>query len=531
MAQTQQQRQEIEQFVVIAQQMRDIEGRIFAAGMPVAALMEKVGGLISCRVQALYPYSQRRRVGILVGPGHNGGDALVVARELHFQGYEVLLYRPLSKLKELTSQHAQYADSLGIASFDSIDSLQECDLLIDGLFGFGMERSLTDPIATAIDRLNQWTQTVLSIDLPSGLHTDTGEVLGTAVRATRTFCLGLWKQGLLQDQALDYVGRTELIDFGIPLVDVQAVLGDTPRIRRMTRSSAIATLPLPRPPVTHKYKQGHLLLICGSRRYAGGAILTALGARSSGVGMLSIAVPESIKLLLNAQLPEALVMGCPETENGAIAQLNLPEGTDLSSFQAIACGPGLTPEAMPILHPVLDSDCPLILDADALNILAKLGTIPTLSQRQAPIVLTPHAGEFKRLFPDAADPMKDRVSAARSAAQMSGAVVLLKGARTAIANSSGSVWINPESTPALARGGSGDVLTGLIGGLVAQATSQHLPLAEIVATAAWWHSQAGILAAEERTELGVDAFTLSEYLMPALQAADAEVNFLCLREI
>ncbi|MBW4638015.1 MAG: NAD(P)H-hydrate dehydratase [Gloeocapsa sp. UFS-A4-WI-NPMV-4B04] len=495
--------------------MRDVEARIFAAGMPVAALMEKVGGLIARRVQSLYPNSQTQCVGILVGPGHNGGDALIVARELHFQGYQVVVYCPFSKLKELTSQHAQYAQSLGIEWFDSFDALQECDLLIDGLFGFGLERLITDPVATAINQINQWTKPIVSIDLPSGLHTNTGEVMGTAIRATRTFCLGLWKLGLLQDQALDYVGTAELIDFDIRLADMQAVLGDSPRIQRIARASV--AIPLPRPPVTHKYKQGHLLLICGSRRYAGGAILTGLGARASGVGMLSIAVPESLKPLLVAQMPEALIVGCPETQNGAIAQLQLPEGTDLNSFDGIACGPGLTLEAMAILAEVLASDRPLVLDADGLNILAQLGTIPTLSKRQAATILTPHTGEFKRLFPEAGDPMKDRVSAVRSAAESSGAVVLLKGARTAIANSSGSVWINPESTPALARGGSGDVLTGLLGGLIAQASLHHTSLEATVATAAWWHSQAGILAALERTELGVDAFTLTQYLIPVLR--------------
>ena len=508
--------EEIEQVVVDTQQMHDIEGRLFAAGMPVAALMEKVGGLIARRVQALYPL-RTQRVGILVGPGHNGGDALVVARELHFQGYEVFVYSPFSKLKELTSQHAQYAESLGIPSFDSISALPACDLLIDGMFGLGLERSLTDPAAAAIDHLNQSSIPVLSIDLPSGLHTDTGEVLGTAIRATRTFCLGLWKLAFLQDQALEYVGTAELIDFDIPLVDVQAVLG-TPKIRRITRSAAIATLPLPRPAVTHKYKEGHLLLICGSHRYSGGAILSALGARASGVGMLSVAVPESIKLLLGSHLPEALIVGCPETESGAIAELQLPDGTDLSSFNAIACGPGLTRDAAPIVQQVLDSDRPLILDADGLNVLSQMDTISTLSKRQALTVLTPHAGEFKRLFPDTPDPMKDRVSAVREAARKSGAVVLLKGSRTAIASPAGDLWLNPESTPALARGGSGDVLTGLMGGLLAEAASRHLPLEAMVASAAWWHSQAGIMAAQERTELGVDAFTLTQYLMPVLRS-------------
>lgn len=504
--------EQVSQVVVTARQMRDIEERIFAAGMPVAALMEKVAGLIAIRIQQV----RGSRVGILVGPGHNGGDALVVARELHFRGYEVWIYSPFTKLKELTSQHLQYAQSLGIPYYQEVEQLPDCDFLIDGLFGFGLERPIIDAIALAINRLNQWHKPILSIDVPSGIHTDTGEVLGTAIRATHTFCLGLWKLAFLQDQALEYIGKAELIDFDIPLADVQAVLGDAPRIKRITPATAQSTLPLPRPPVTHKYKQGHLLLICGSRRYAGGAILTALGARASGVGMLSIAVPESMKPLLVSHLPEALIIGCPETETGAIAHLQLPENTDLNSFSAIACGPGLTLDATPIVQEVISGESSLVLDADGLNILAYMGTIPTLQKRQAPTVLTPHTGEFQRLFPDIADPKHDRVKAVTAGAAQSGAIVLLKGARTAIANSQGAIWINPESTPALARGGSGDVLTGLIGGLLAQAATKEIPVEDIVATAAWWHSQAGILAAQERTELGVDAFTLTQFLMKVI---------------
>ncbi|WP_315786800.1 NAD(P)H-hydrate dehydratase [Fischerella sp. JS2] len=542
-----QQRIQISQVVVTAQQMREIEARIFAAGMPVAALMEKVAGLIARRIQVLYLSEDAEtenfsvsvrphKVGILVGPGHNGGDALVVARELHFREYSVYIYSPFGKLKELTAQHLQYAQSLGIPCYQSIEELPECDLLVDGLFGFGLERELKDPVASAINQLNDKSVPIISIDMPSGLHTDTGEVLGTAIRASHTFCLGLWKLGLLQDQALEYVGKAELIDFDIPLADVEAVLEQTPRIKRVTKNSVFSTLPLSRPAVTHKYKEGHLLLICGSRRYAGGAILTGLGARASGVGMLSIAVPESLKPILVSHLPEALIVGCPETQTGAIAQLQLPENTDLNSFDAIACGPGLTKDASPIIQQVLKSTNPLVLDADGLNILAEIATPPnppltkggtkggvSLTNggiRQALTVLTPHAGEFQRLFPDLPDAKHNRIEAVREAAVQSGAVVLLKGARTAIANPQGRVWIVPESTPALARGGSGDVLTGLIGGLIAQAVTHQIPAEDMVAAAAWWHAQAGILAAQERTELGVDAFTLTQYLNLVLNHID-----------
>ncbi|MBW4662743.1 MAG: NAD(P)H-hydrate dehydratase [Chroococcus sp. CMT-3BRIN-NPC107] len=500
----------IDQFVVSAQQMRDIEGRIFAAGMPVAALMEKVGLNIALKLTEIFP---NQRIGVLVGSGHNGGDALVVARELHFYGYKVAVYSPFSQHKELTHSHAQYAESLGIERCNTIENLlNQSDILIDGLFGFGLERDITDDIAKAIAQVNQSSLPVISIDLPSGLHTDTGEVLGIAIKATHTFCLGLWKLGLLQDNALDYVGKAELIDFDIPLTDIYAVLGETPKIERISTELAIARLPLHRPAVTHKYKQGHLLLICGSVRYAGGAILTGLGARASGVGMLSIAVPESLKPLLVAQLPEALIIGCPETELGAIAQLKLSAKTNLDAFDAISCGPGLTSEATPIIEEVLDCNCPLILDADGLNVLAELGTIPTLAKRQGKTILTPHTGEFKRLFPDLGD--LNSMEAVTCAAKTSGAVVLLKGARTKVASPDGLVWINPESTPALARGGSGDVLTGLMGGLVAQKSASSL--AEITSVAAWWHSQAGIKAARIRTEMGVDAFTLTHYLLAVL---------------
>lgn len=514
MSQLHQRQADLQRYVVTANQMRDIEARVFAAGMPVAALMEKVAGLLARRIQSLYPNAQITRLGFLVGPGHNGGDALVVARELFCLGYQVKLFQPDEKSKELTEAHRRYAASLAIPSVGQIEELCDCDVIIDGLFGFGLTRAVEGAIAHAINQVNQWHQPVLSIDLPSGLHTDTGAVLGVALRADRTFCLGLWKLAFLQDQALEYIGVAELIDFDLPLADIKAVLGESPAIQRVTGELAIASLPLHRSPTTHKYKQGHLLLICGSRQYAGAAILAGLSARASGVGMLSIAVPETIKPLLSAQIPDAVIVGCPE-EQGAIAELS-PE-VDLGKYQAIACGPGLTQQATGVVKQALESECPLVLDADGLNILATLGVDALLSQRQSATILTPHLGEFKRLFPALSDQITSRIALVRSAATQCGAIVLLKGARVAIANSHGAVWLNPDSTPALARGGSGDVLTGLMGGLLAQAIPTGLAIERVVLSATWWHSQAGIWAAQERTELGVDATTLTQYLIPALR--------------
>jgi ADP-dependent NAD(P)H-hydrate dehydratase / NAD(P)H-hydrate epimerase len=511
--------QSISRFAVTAEQMTQIEFRIFAAGMPVAALMEKVAGLLAHRIQSLY--DRHHKIGILVGPGHNGGDALVVARELHLSGYSVQLYQPFDRLKDLTAQHSRYADSLGIPTVSEIAQLDDCDLILDGLFGFGLTRPLEGAIAQAIHHLNTIPRPILSIDLPSGLHTDTGAVLGTALRASHTFCLGLWKQAFLQDVALEYFGQSELIEFGIPLADIRAVLGEVPQLQRIEPQAAIASLPHRRSLTTHKYEQGHLLLVCGSRPYFGAAILAASAARASGVGMLSIAVPDSLRLTLVSHIPDALVIGCPEGAAGEIADLP-PEITleTLEKYDAIACGCGLSPQAHAVVQKVLASQRPLILDADGLNILAKLmAKLVALNfpQRSAPTILTPHPGEFKRLFPALIPSLENRLLAVQQAAQQSGMVVLLKGARTAIAHPNGQVQVIADSTPALARGGSGDVLTGLMGGLLAAGMRQGTAVEAIVANAAAWHAQAGIFASRRRTELGVDASTLVQSLIPALQ--------------
>ena len=334
--------------------------------------------------------------------------------------------------------------------------------------------------------------------------------MGIAIAAERTFCLGMWKLAHFQDQAIVNLGEIELIDIGITDITFE---NNQQQPTRTILSYCLAQkyLPLPRPLLTHKYQQGHLLLICGSRRYGGSAILSGLGARGGGVGMLSIAVPSSLKSLLIGQLPEALVIGCSETASGAIAEI---EGIDLSQYDAIVCGPGLTIEAHHLIPKILESSLPVILDADALNSLALLNLIPSLPYRNCPTILTPHLGEFKRLFPQIKDPEQDRFTSVSLASQLSGSMILFKGARTLVSNPDGQIWCVAQSTPALARGGSGDVLAGLIGALVVQSFSRDL--SAVVATAAWWHAQAALLAERERTELGVDPLTLSSYLTKVL---------------
>ncbi|WP_242022960.1 NAD(P)H-hydrate dehydratase [Pseudanabaena mucicola] len=492
-------------------QMQAIEKLIFQAGMPVAALMEKVALRITARLSELYPAQDYPRIGVLVGSGHNGGDALVVARELHHQGRQVKIHQVLPKSKPLTRVHGCYAKSLGIP-FVELDDLADCDLIIDGIFGFGLERDITGEIAIAIDTINHWSIPVLSIDVPSGLHTDRGVAMGTAIGATHTFCLGLWKRGLLTESAASYVGKLELIGFDIPAQTALQVLGDDHSLWRINPQQILRShLPLKRPVTAHKYEVGHLLLVVGSAQYAGAALLAAMGAKATGVGMVSIAVPYSLKSLLLVQMPDALVIGCPETASGAIA--NLPD-LDLEKYQAIVCGCGLSLDAAPVVEQLVHGDRHLVLDADGLNAVAAMG-VEHLQSRTGATVLTPHWGEFCRLFPYLR--AVERLEALQTAVSQTNATILLKGAKTAIAvphRAMPKIYINPESTPALARGGSGDVLAGMIGGLLAQG----MTASDTAIVGTVWQAQTAIWLAQQRTEMGVDPLTLAQGLLPFLMS-------------
>jgi len=538
--------------VVTAAEMQTIEQRWFEAGMPVAALMEKAATAIADRLVELLAQqrhaSNRDLIIILAGPGHNGGDALVVARELWLRGYAIGLYQPFERLKPLTLNHARFADYLDIPRLTTIEDLEsqldQSLAIVDGLFGVGQTRAVTGKLATAIERINQAAppETLrVAIDLPTGLHTDTGAVLretfplatsvtepvtlddwetpeppGIALRADVTLCLGLHKLGLLCDAAQPYIGRVELLPFGLRSDDITAGFPEGLLHSRLTRTEATTALGLPRSPLTHKYKEGHVLLICGSQRYIGAAILAGLGARASGVGMLSIVVPQSIKPILSAKLPEAVVIAAEETDDGAIA--TLPEAfndqTIWDKFDAIACGCGLTPEPVGLIEQLIATDRPLILDADALNILA---TLPLSSfARNAPTILTPHPGEFRRLFRHRDDHAS--IALIRQMAQQHGLILVHKGARPVVAAPDRPVTLIDAGTPGLARGGSGDVLTGFMAGLLATAMRQGRDPIKTVTAATWWHAEGGRLAAESRSQLGVDGQTLVTFINQTIAA-------------
>ncbi|MCJ2544263.1 NAD(P)H-hydrate dehydratase [Thermostichus vulcanus] len=501
--------------LVSSEQMRQVEERLFAAGMPVAALMEKVGLAIFAQLQRDFP--QATRIGILCGTGHNGGDGLVVGRELLLAGKTVKVWLAKPDLKPLTAEHARYLKALGAEFIADFRELAECDLLIDALFGIGLNRPLGDPWVGAVGWANASGIPILSLDLPSGLNDQTGEIWGCCVRAACTYTLGLWKRGLWQEAALPWVGQLHRIEFGIP--EWALLTQGSPTVPRLLLQPGSHFPPDP-PLDTHKYRQGSLLLVAGSAAYAGAAVLAGLGARSSGAGMVTMVVPTGLKPLIHTVLPEVLVHaweGIP----------TLPPGkSPAKGFQALAVGPGLGETRLPVLEVLLRdwTGIPWVMDADGLNVLAELG-VEHLRGRGIRAILTPHLGEFRRLFPRI--PLSDRIEAAQQAASQSGAVVVFKGSRTVIAAPSGQCWVNPASTPALARGGSGDVLTGLIGGLLARWGGTGSPIDESIllrcaCAGVWWHAQTALQLAKERGLTGVDPARLAEHLPQALRTLRQE---------
>ncbi|MEM9136850.1 MAG: NAD(P)H-hydrate dehydratase [Cyanobacteria bacterium P01_F01_bin.42] len=504
------------QSIVTAAEMQVIESRLFAAGMPVAALMEKVGQRLVQTIEELFPHQAAADISILAGPGHNGGDALVVARELWERGYRVKLHRPLKKAKDLTQSHCNYALYLGIPEISELEEWLRADCIIDGLFGFGLERPIEGSLAATVEQINRSSTPVLSIDIPSGLHTDTGEVLGAAIAADHTLCLGLWKRAFFQEQALSYLGVSNLISFGIPVADQLAVLGNPPPLQTIPKPDFVRLLR--RSPAAHKYQIGSALIVCGSSTYPGAAILAAQAARTTGVGMLFVAVPGSIRDLVIGQVPDAVVIACPETPSGAIARL--PSDFSLERVTAAAIGPGLTLDAAPVVIESLAWKMPLIVDADALNCLAQIDWRTRL-QRQTPTILTPHWGEFKRLLPNVASSSAaqkgDRITMLTQSVLPPETTLVLKGAKTMVRGA--RLQINRESTSALARGGSGDVLTGIIAGVLAQNPDEPETVA---AAAVWWHAQAALLTQRTQTAAGVFPTKLIQNLEPLLHLQHAE---------
>lgn len=441
---------------VTAAEMRELEDRAFRAGATPGGLMELAGIGLGRALLRWFP-----RPGTAVaylGKGHNAGDALVALKVLRAVGWQVAVRAafPAIEWASLTREKFREAgDPAWLEQVPDAEAAARPLVLLDGLLGIGAKGALREPLAELAGEMERLRQErgakVVAVDVPSGIDCDDGTVFPGAVRAEVTFTIGVPKRGLLAARAVDAVGALALIP--LEALPVPAG-GDCRMISPVTLDAGRS----PRLFEFHKGMAGRVSLLAGSALYPGAAVLAATGALRGGAGLVTLHVPESAAAVIAAKCPPEVM----------VRPIRRPE--ELASFHADAwvCGPGLgeTDElSRAALDGILRSGLPCVVDADALNSLARSGDQAVLSSCH---VLTPHPGEFARLAPELAE--RPREEAAAAFVERCGSVLLLKGARTLVTRRGGALWRNPTGTPGMASGGQGDALAGVIGALLAGGT-------------------------------------------------------------
>lgn len=501
--------------LVSGSQMAALEEQLFASGLPVEALMEKAALAVSGRLMKRLtrdrlPGAADPGVIVLVGPGHNGGDGLVVARELHLGGHRVRLWCPFEHLRPLTEAHARHAAWLGIPRLEVAPDPGDPALWVDALFGIGQSRPPGPTLeALLAERQRQRPDELVAIDIPTGLCAETGRCLGEeAATAGVTYTIGLIKQGLVQDRSLARVGLLERIDLGLPPQLLATLPADQPLGlgRRGSGGADMLAAPWPVPePAAGKYGRGRLLVVAGSVKYSGAARLALAGASAAGCGSLRAMLPAHLAEGLWALQPEVVLERSPNCAADGALRLEGLDRQVLERLDVVLVGPGIG-NAADTPAPgtgrgwdALESfDGLVVLDADGLNRLAAgaagLSAESWLSRRAGPTWLTPHRQEFARLFPHLAT--QEPLEAAAAAADRTGCGVLLKGARSVVAAPDGRRWQLMQASPEAARAGLGDVLAGYAAGLGALAAGAGMAAdAQLLALAALAHARAGQEAA------------------------------------
>ncbi|WP_269606622.1 NAD(P)H-hydrate dehydratase [Prochlorococcus marinus] len=502
-----------EHLMVSSEQMQNIEKEMFSLGMPVESLMEKVGIGISTWILDRQGLIENGAI-VLVGPGHNGGDGLVVARELYLAGVDVSIWCPFPLKKELTQKHFDYAIRIGIENLKQKPDSNSDSLWIESLFGLGQSRIISDEIVHLLNTKKKSSpDKLISIDVPAGLDSDNGNTLSNkSCKASSTLSLGLFKTGLIQDSAIDFVGDLERVDIGIP----DKVLAHLPETQPLRISfSDLSDFVWPKPSKSKsKYQRGRVLVIAGSEKYRGAASLALNGALASGTGSVSAFLPNSVSSALWTAQPEVLLLGDLNTfKDGSSGLSKVLDKVDLNRFDSILLGPGLgiAEEKDCFSSDLQDFKGLLVLDADAINRLSITSKgWKWLNDRKGATWLTPHLEEFKRLFPliDCSNPLKAGIEAAK----ISSSSVLLKCAHSVISDPEGKTWQIGQVNSSVARTGLGDVLAGFVSGMGASGLASDKRLdTSLLAASALMHAYAGAFCTKGSTASAICTF-LSELI-------------------
>jgi hydroxyethylthiazole kinase-like uncharacterized protein yjeF len=486
--------------LVTAEQMRAIEAAAFASGVSSEALMETAGRGVAIALASRLGGAPAQRLVVLVGPGNNGGDGLVAARHLYDMGAEVHVYllTPRSEddanLKAIRDRNEIEVTALDEAKAASelAQEVQHADAVIDAVLGIGRGRALEGVFAAALDTLAQRRGLLLAVDLPSGLDADTGAVDPHCPTADVTLTFGYSKLGLHLLPGAAHAGEVEVMDIGL-----DPALGEAIDTEIMTAEWARAQLPS-RPLVSNKGTFGRVMVVAGSQSYTGAATLACLGALRAGAGLVTLAALPSVRAAAASQLPEVTYVTLPEEDGAPGRDAASVVAKALGGYDVLLLGPGLSlsdgSQALVrglLAAPALQ-DLPVVIDADALNTLARSGAWHETLQARA--VLTPHPGELARLSQSSvAEVQSRRLDVARECAEAWGQTVVLKGSETVIAEPGGRTLLSPFANPALATAGTGDVLAGAIAGLLAQEVAPF----EAAGLGVYLHAAAAELYAED----------------------------------
>lgn len=468
-------------------------------GLPSFTLMEAAGRGCAEHIQDAYGPLEGEAVVVLCGKGNNGGDGLVVARRLLRASARVHVV-VTGAVEDLSPDAAQNlsllrqlgdAESVGsrltIETLDGLDTLTETvaslhpRLYVDALLGTGLTSDVREPLRSLVAWVNERDAPTVAVDVPTGLHSDTGAVLGVAVRADQTITMAAAKAGLLVGEGPVHAGTVEVVDIGIPSFVLDRVAEQPGCVRRTTDTAVRAWWP-ERAPDAYKYSVGTALVVGGAPRFTGAPVMAAKAAGRSGAGYVSCACPETVQSTLAGNLKTVPTLPLPTPDGERIApDAALDALADaLETADALLVGPGLgraPPTEQFVRRLVQEVDVPLVVDADGLNALA--GHMDEVAVHvERPWILTPHAGEFRRLAGTEVD-LSDRVRVAQEYAERWDAVCLLKGAPSLVAGPNGRAVVTSITTSALATAGTGDVLAGQCVGLLAQG----VPPVEAAATA------------------------------------------------
>lgn len=507
-------------------QMREIDRlSIERFGIPGIVLMENAAIRVVEEIEKMLGGCKGKTAAVFAGKGNNGGDAYAVARHLFNRGADIRVYSlfddgglPPDALTNLgIIRRLGVGEELFVPE-DSEDRINGADIIVDGIFGTGFRGDVEGPAARAVEAINKRGKNIISIDTPSGLDCLTGRAGGICVRADVTIALGLLKVGMLLYPGCEYCGRVVVADIGLPAEAVELAGIKTFLIDREMVSGIIPA----RREASNKGDYGKILIVAGSKGMTGAGGLCSRAALRTGAGLVYVAAPESLTEVLDQTVPEAVILPLEDNGEGVVAAgaaaglASLLQGKD-----AVAAGPGLStgegvPEAVKAL--LETSPAPMVLDADALNVLSK--EVSLLGGLKAPAVLTPHPGEMARLTGKTIDEVqRDRIGTASEFSRRWKVVTVLKGAHTVVAFPDGRAFVNPTGNSGMATGGTGDVLTGIIAGLLGQGAEAG----QAAMAGVFIHGLAGDSAASDKGRHGLIAGDVVErlpYVIKELTAAD-----------